>query len=104
MEKDIEALTRVLTDNLEITRALSRRIELLEQSREEDAARQMAVMLLLQAVVHSSPNREAIVALAERMAAQFQAQPAVVLHGGSGMFHRMKAHLDSMTGALPPSA
>ena len=83
---------------MEIIRSLSRRIELLEQPVEENAARQIAVMTLLRSMCECAPNREQLLSLVERKAAQIQAQPAYVLYGNSDNFRKMRAHLDWMTG------
>ncbi|WP_423454309.1 hypothetical protein [Ottowia sp. VDI28] len=99
MNEDIRHLTEALQYNLELVRSLSDRLEMLEGNVEENAAQRMAVMLLLRAVMLSSPDRDQIAALAERMAAQMQAQPGILVDGGKSTFQRMKGHLDWMLGA-----
>ncbi len=101
MNKDIEALTQALQQNLELVKLLSQRIEALEGQVEENAAQRMALILLLRATVQSSPDRDEIAALAERTAAQMQVQPGVLLHGSKSIFQRMKSHVDSMTAVDP---
>ena len=95
---ELTELTEALAANMEIIRALSQRIELLERPVEENAARQIAVMTLLRSMCECAPNREQLLSLVERKAAQIQAQPGYVLHGNSDNFRKMKAHLDWMTG------
>ena len=99
MSKEIEELNQVLQHNLEIVQLLSKRVEILENSVEENAAQRMSVMLLLRAFVRCSPNQAQVAALAQRMAAQMQAQPGILVDGGKNTFQRMKAHLDWMTAA-----
>ncbi len=96
--KEIQDLTAALAANLEIVQALSRRVELLEQPVEENAARQIAVMTLLRAMCECAQNRDQLLLLVERKAAQIQAQPGYILHGNPENFRKMKAHLDWMTG------
>lgn len=97
LEDHVAALTEALQNNLELVQTLSHRLALLEKPVEDNAARQIAVMLLLRAAVQCSPERTEILAMAERMAAQIQAQPGVILHGAKESFLRMKTHLDWMT-------
>ena len=99
MNNDIEALTEALQQNLHIVQMLSKRIELLEEQLEESAAQRMALMLLLRATLQSSPEHKEIAALAERIAAQMQVQPGILLQGGKSTFQKMKSHLDWMTAA-----
>ena len=99
MNKDIEALTQALQQNFEIVKLLSKRIEALESQVEDNAAQKMALMLLLRATLQSSPEQKEIAALAERIAAQMQVQPGILLRGGKSTFQKMKSHLDWMTAA-----
>lgn len=99
MNKEIEELTQALQHNLEIVQLLSKRVEMLESNVEENAAQRMSVMLLLRAFVQCSPNQDQVAALVERMAAQMQTQPGILVDGGKSTFQRMKVHLDWMTAA-----
>lgn len=99
MNKDIEALTQALQQNFEIVKLLSKRIEVLEGQVEDNAAQKMALMLLLRATLQNSPEQKEIAALAERIAAQMQVQPGILLQGGKSTFQKMKSHLDWMTAA-----
>lgn len=101
MKNDIELLKQSLQHNLELVQLLSHRVEMLESQVEENAGQRMAVMLLLRAVVQCSENREEVVALAQRMAAQIHVQPGILLDGGKGTLMRAKAHLDWMTAPAP---
>lgn len=103
MDKDIERLTEALHANLGIVQALSHRIDLLEQGRVNDASRIMALQLLLRATYLHSPRREDTRLYLERMVAQAQVQPGVVLNSDLGTFPKMKEQLDWLT-KLPPAA
>lgn len=102
MNEDIASLSTALQANLEIVQLLSERVKMLENNVEENAAQRMAVMLLLRAFVQCSPDREQVTALVERMAAQMNAQPGILVDGGKSTFQRMKVHLDWMTGTDQP--
>lgn len=95
---EIQNLTAALAANLEIVQAISRRVELLEQAQEETAAQQIAVMTLLRALCECSPQRDQVAQMAERLAAQLQAQPGYILHRNPKAFQMMKTQLDLMTG------
>ena len=97
LTKQVADLTEVLQSNLELIQMLSQRVEMLEKPVKEDAARQMAVMTLLRAVVQCSTNREQIVSMTQRMTAQMSVQPGILVGGGKDTLQSMKTHLDWMT-------
>lgn len=84
--------------------ALSLRIKMLEQATMDGAAKQTAVMLLLQAVVQNSPNRDEIAAQAHRMVALLSVQPDMLRPGNKGTVERTRAAMLQMTGQAPPPA
>ncbi|WP_047473924.1 hypothetical protein [Delftia sp. ZNC0008] len=101
MENDIELLKQSLQHNLDLVQLLSHRVEMLESQVEENAGQRMAVMLLLRAVLLSSENHQEVAALAQRIAAQLQVQPSILLDGGKETLVRAKTHLDWMTAPDP---
>lgn len=96
MKKDTDDQIQSLEQNLELVRVLSQRVEMLEKSVEENAAQRMAAMLLLRALIHCAPNQDQVISLVERMTAQMNVQPGVLLGGGKSTFLRLQAHLDWM--------
>lgn len=96
MNEELKELREALEANLELVKLLSQRIEFLEQPVEENAARQIACMLMLRALYQSCQNQPQTTQHLERLAAFVQAQPGYVL-GNMHNFHRMNAYLDWMT-------
>lgn len=97
MNEDVKALKQALQSNLELVQLLSRRIELLEQPIEDNAARQIACMLMLRALFQSSANQPQTAQYLERMTDQMHAQPGVLVDVGKSTFQRVKSHLNWMT-------
>ncbi|MDO5288521.1 MAG: hypothetical protein Q4F13_02660 [Pseudomonadota bacterium] len=98
---EIEQLRKALEANRELVKLLNQRDELITQLTEENAARQIACMLMLRALYQSCQNQPQTAQYLERLTAFVQAQPGYVL-GNMDNFHRMKAHLDWMTSPSQP--
>lgn len=97
MNQQVKDLSEAMESSLEILRSLSARVEMLESNIEENAVQRTAVMLLLRALVQVSPERGQCLELLERMTAQMQVQPGILLDGDKSTFQRMKENLNWMT-------